>query len=120
MDFCSISEMDQRIDFLVVNQTVDASGGVVSVSAPYIYPNPRPLWGKAEREKGSEKVEADKPTAQARATIQTRFVPGVVTTMLIVWQGIDWQITGIHSLPREDRLIISVSRRGESGDGDPR
>ena len=114
----TLSEMDQRIDLFSVTQSVDDSGGVLSESEPFIYPNTRQLWAKVTRTQGSEKVEADVPTAMARAKIETRFVPGVLKTMIVAWQSIRWQIVDLDPQPRHDRLIIFAERRGESGAGD--
>lgn len=118
-DRATLSEMDQRIDFLVVTQHRDDAGGVSFVTAPYSYPNARTLWARVTRTPGAERVEADVPVAFAAATIQTRFVPGVLKTMLVSWQKIDWQIIDLDPQPRHDRLIIYAQRRGSSGGGDP-
>ena len=113
-------EMDQRIDLFVVTHHQDDSGGVSFIKSPYHYTGSRDLWAKVTRQQGTEVVEADTPTAIAKAKVETRFVPGVLKTMILSWQGLDWQIIDLDALPREDRLILHVMRRGESGDGDAR
>ena len=117
-EFCSPDAMDEVIEILVVTQSIDVAGGAVSSTAPF--PTARPLWAKVERQRGSENVEADLPTAMTRATIQTRFVPNVSKDMRIVWQGVEWEVVDIDPQPRHDRLIVFIERRGESGSGDPR
>ena len=113
-------EMDQRIDLFVITQHRDDAGGVSFVKTPYHYIGSRSLWAKVTRQQGTEVVEAETPTAMAKAKIETRFVPGVIKTMIVAWQGIDWQIIDLDPQPREDRLFIYVQKRGESGDGDAR
>lgn len=114
----SLSGMDQRIELLTVDQTVDEAGGVASVNTAF--PTSRQLWGAVQRQQGSEQVEGDKPTAMAKARIETRFVEHVNKDMTVLWQAIEWQVVDLDPQPRHDRLIIFVERRGSSGDGDPR
>ena len=119
-DRATISEMDQVISFLSVDQSIDASGGAVSSSAPFAGQGSRVLWAKVTREQGSEVSEADIPTALARAKAELRFVDGINKNMRVVWQDFEWEITDLDAQPRHDRLIIFLARRGSSGGGDPR
>ena len=108
-------EMDQPISFLTVDQTVDDAGGVVSSTTRLS--TSRDIYAKVKRRTGTETSEADTPTARTHATIETRFVDGINKNMRVSWQDVEWEIVDLDPVPREDRLYISVSRRGSSGDG---
>ena len=111
--------MDQPIEFLSVMETVDAAGAVtVASETPFV--TSRPLWARVERKGGVETDEADLPTAQSQIYIETRFVPGVVTSMRVAWQNQQWEIKHVDLVARDDRCYLVCERRGESGDGGAR
>jgi len=94
-------ELDRLIVIQSVTVTKDASGGLVSTWGTFAT-----VWAKKKDIRGEEYFAAQQSNARVDSIFTIRWLPGVLPTMRISYDGQWWDIRSINELGRNEGLEL--------------
>ena len=98
-------KLRQVITYRVKTQTVDEYGGPVETWADF----GDPVRAAATPLIGKDLLTSMAAQSESEVKFNHRFVPGITSAMVIVWNGADYEIVGqpadVHGLGREHEVL---------------
>lgn len=95
--------LDREITIEVATETVNAAGEVAQAWATFAE-----CWAAVKPMTASERYKSDARHSARVSVFSVRYVAGVLPTMRIVYEGLNWRILGIAEVNRNEGLDITA------------